>query len=209
MYQIEGEAGIPQPDQKRGDFPHAQAKQKAAHHNEEGRKPPYKNAAKAQDIDCGLCGDETGKTQQKRCEAEKESHVRKSLSGNMLPESGEPVLEVQRIEPTGPVIGHHAIEKFQHHRISVKCQKGRRGRQQPGCGCKGKEKDGADQSPEPVAQAQSDKKQKIKENLTVYRPTYAHQGLERAASDVKGEEQKTFDQKDGIRLGLFKHAGKQ
>lgn len=54
-----------------------------------------------------------------------------------------------------------------------------------------------------------DEKQYIKEYFAIYRPTNAHQRLQNAASDIKGDKQETLYEKYRVGFGLFKHSRKQ
>ena len=60
-----------------------------------------------------------------------------------------------------------------------------------------------------MAYMKGNKKQKVEKHFAVYGPADAHQGLEDAASDVKGDEQKAFYEKYRLRRSLLKHAGEQ
>ena len=180
MYQIDGVAHVAQPYAPGRHFP-LKSKHKEAKHQHKAWDTPEENSSESQDIDVFLGKEEN---------TEKKQRGQGAKGGK---KAGQASAAVETVYASGCIIG-----------------KGRKGNgEQIVESNKGAKKPAADQSPESVAYVKGNKKQKVEKHFAVYGPADAHQGLEDAAADVKGDEQEAFYEKYGLRRSLFKQAGEQ
>lgn len=196
MYQIDGVAHVAQPYAPGRHFP-LKSKHKEAKHQHKAWDTPEENSSESQDIDVFLGKEEN---------TEKKQRGQGAQGGK---KAGQASAAVETVYASGCIIAENPQEEFQHDRISVKGKGSKGNGEQIVESDKGAKEPAADQSPESVAYVKGNKKQKVEKHFAVYGPADAHQGLEDAAADVKGDEQEAFYEKYGLRRSLFKHAGEQ